>query len=91
MGKEFLDAYSLLHFAVGVVARHWNVSLLVWIILHTVFEIVENTQIGMHWINTHIKAWPGGKPYADSLVNNLGDTVFAILGWWAADKTLLGL
>ncbi len=90
MGKEFADAYSLLHFAVGVVVRHWGMSLLAWIVLHTVFEAAENTEMGMRWINTYIKMWPGGKPYADSLLNNFGDTVFAILGWMVADQSLVG-
>ena len=85
MGTEFVDAYSLLHFAVGIVVRHWGMSLLVWMIIHTVFEAVENTEMGMRWV----KMWPGGKPRADSLLNNFGDTVFAALGWWAADATLV--
>ncbi len=88
MGNHFVDAYSLLHFAVGVVVRHWNMSLIVWIILHTIFEIVENTNTGMEFINTHIKLWPGGKSSADSLLNSFGDTVFSILGWYAANITL---
>jgi len=88
MGKDFIDAYSLLHFAVGIVIRHWGISLVVWVVAHTIFEIVENTQAGMAFINTHITAWPGGKPSADSLKNNLGDTVFSILGWLAADMSL---
>ncbi len=83
-----MDAYSLLHFAVGVVVRHWGMSLIIWIIVHSIFEFAENTHIGMHFINTYITAWPGGKPYADSLLNNTGDTVFSILGWVAADMTL---
>ena len=33
---------------------------------------------------------PGGKPYADSLVNNLGDTLFEVLGWFSAMK-IIGL
>lgn len=88
MGTEFMDAYSLLHFAVGIVVRHWGMSFIVWAIIHTVFEILENTQAGMHFINTYVKAWPGGKPRADSLLNSVGDSVFGILGWLAADWTL---
>jgi hypothetical protein len=88
MGGSFTDAYSLLHFATGVVARHWGAGLLFWTILHTLFEILENTKQGMYFINTYITAWPGGKSAADSLLNNIGDTVYAILGWIAADMTL---
>ena len=31
-----------------------------------------------------ITLWPGKKPYADSYINNLGDTIFFILGWISA-------
>lgn len=88
MGSKFMDAYSLLHFAVGVVVRHWGMSFLVWTIIHTLFEVVENTEAGMRFINTCVKMWPGGKPSADSLSNSVGDSVFAALGWLAADLTL---
>ncbi len=88
MGRQLTDAYSLLHFAVGVVARHWSVGFLLWMIVHTVFEIVENTKQGMDFINKYITWWPGGKDYADTLLNNLGDTVYAAAGWVAADWTL---
>lgn len=88
MGHRFTDAYSLLHFAVGVVVRHWQMSFWVWIALHTVFEWVENTKTGMHIINTYVKAWPGGKPKADTLWNSFGDTVWGAAGWMVADWTL---
>ena len=83
-----MDAYSLLHFAVGVVVRHWDMSFIIWFILHTAFELLENTPSGIYFINEHFKLWPGGKQHPDSLINMLGDTVFALLGWYAADITL---
>ena len=88
MGVAFMDAYSLLHFAVGVVARHWAIGFTTFFIIHTLFEWVENTEPGMDFINTYIKAWPGGKPAADSLINNFGDTVCSALGWLLADYLL---
>ena len=54
MGLNFADQYSLLHFAVGVVLYFWNIPLSLAIILHTIFEIVENTKMGMKFINTYI-------------------------------------
>ena len=88
MGLAFMDAYSLLHFSVGVVARHWAMGFVLFLVIHTVFEWIENTRPGMNFINTYIKAWPGGKPAADSLLNNVGDTVFSALGWLLADYLL---
>lgn len=84
MGYRFIDQYSYLHFVVGATFFYWNVSLFNWFLIHTLFEIVENTQIGIYIINNYITFWPGGKPKTDTLINNLGDTVFAILGWLSA-------
>lgn len=81
MGKYFFDQYTVLHFAVGIIAYFWNVSLLDTLILHTLFEYLENTEQGMYVINTYFKIWPGGKPQADSGINILGDTVGTMAGW----------
>ncbi len=39
--------------------------------------------MGMKFIN-QISGWPGGKPYADSFINNVGDTIGFVLGWIVA-------
>ena len=85
MGKTIFDQYTLLHFGVGIVVYFWNFTFLGWLILHTLFEIIENTQIGMYVINRYITWWPGGKDYADAPINSLvGDNIGAILGWLLA-------
>ncbi len=84
MGLLFMDQYSLLHFAVGVVSYFWGLSLWSWVVIHFVFEVVENTEWGMWVINSYIRIWPGGKPYADSLLNRFGDIIFGVLGWLVA-------
>jgi hypothetical protein len=84
MGNYIFDQYSLLHFAVGIIAYFWNISLMTTLILHILFEIVENTNYGMHFINTYFKIWPGGKPYPDSFINSMGDNVSTVLGWLSA-------
>jgi hypothetical protein len=84
MGIHFTDQYSLLHFAVGIVSRYWNVSFLWFVALHTLFEFVENTPQGMNFINRYIPFWPGGKSHEDSILNRVGDTVYAGLGWMLA-------
>ena len=43
MGKNIIDQYSYLHFAVGIILFYWDIDLITAIILHTIFEIVENT------------------------------------------------
>ncbi len=84
MGTAFTDKYSLLHFAVGIVGYYWNISFIAIVILHILFEYVENTKPGMRFINEYITLWPGGKPSADTLMNSLGDTVYTAVGWLLA-------
>ena len=84
MGFKAFDQYSLLHFSMGVVAYFWSISLFVLIVIHIVFEYVENTQWGMNIINTYFTMWPGGKPYPDNLLNQASDVVFSAIGWLAA-------
>ena len=89
MGTRFFDAYSLLHLAVGVIFRHFSIGLHSSIAIHILFEWIENTSFGIRFINTYFKEiWPGGKPYADNLLNSIGDTFFFTLGWILADRTL---
>lgn len=85
MGLHFMDRYSYLHFAVGIVCYYWNIGFITSVALHTIFEILENTPEGMNFINKYLPIWPGGKPYSDSFVNMFGDTVFFILGYITAD------
>jgi hypothetical protein len=84
MGNQLFDQYTYLHFAVGIIVYFWNISLLNWVILHTIFEFIENTQIGMNIINAYIVFWPGCKPKPDFITNTIGDTFGAIFGWVSA-------
>ncbi len=84
MGVHYFDQYTYLHFAVGIIAYFWNISFVNWFILHVIFEFVENTQLGVHIINKYILFWPGGKPKSDTIVNSVGDTFGAMLGWSSA-------
>jgi len=50
MGYKLFDKFTYLHFAVGIVAYFWNMSLSLWLVVHTIFEFLENTQTGMNII-----------------------------------------
>lgn len=83
MGKYFIDKYSLLHFASGVIAYHFGLDITVWLLLNIIFEMLENTPAGMQFIKNHLLTiWPGGKEYSDSIINILGDIVSGIIGWY---------
>ena len=82
MGEFSIDQYSLLHFAVGIIVYFWGISIKHWIIIHMVFEWLENTPYGMMVINTYLNdIWPGGKNHSDSFTNIISDNMFAITGW----------
>ncbi len=83
MGVHFTDKYSLLHFAVGIVVYYWNMSFLLWFIIHMIFEYIENTTYGMKIINKFV-FWPGGKDDADNILNRVGDQFYAVIGWYLA-------
>jgi len=85
MGNKLLDQYSLLHFASGIIAYFWGFELKTWIILHVIFEIVENTQMGIYVINKYIyKISPMNKNYPDSFTNMTGDVLSGVVGWLSA-------
>ena len=84
MGTQFIDKYSYLHFAVGILFRFFNIPLSISVLLHILFEVVENTKVGITIIDTYITWWPGGKEKADTLLNSIGDTFFFIVGWLSA-------
>jgi len=88
MGETFGDKYSLLHFAVGVIFRFIGISFGYSVAIHILFELLENTSQGVHFIDTNplLKWWPGGKKKADTFVNSVGDTFFFCVGWLVADK-----
>jgi hypothetical protein len=87
MGDLLFDQYSLLHFSVGVIMYFWNISLINGFLLHLMFEVLENTTLGMSLINKYIIhkgyfSWPGGKNKADSYINSLvGDNLAFVIGW----------
>ena len=83
MGLTLFDRYTYLHFASGIVSFYWDLSLPQVFTFHTVFEVLENTRFGMQMIN-QLPFWPGGKPFRDSNMNIVGDTIGMLLGWLSA-------
>jgi len=82
MGIGMFDKYSILHMAFGIVVHFFDVKLINWILLHSVYELTENSAYGTYIINKYFSRWPGGKRYRDCFINVIGDTVSAIVGWF---------
>ena len=80
--QAIVDAYSIVHAGSGVIARVLKLSISQTIVLHTIFEVLENQYLKFQpW---SMKYFPD--PVPDTLLNSIGDTVSAILGWYAADR-----
>ena len=81
MGVELFDRFSLLHFSGGVLFYAINIDFIYTFLLHTIFEIMENSPFGVHFINTYLIFWPGGKKHSDILQNSVSDILFTAAGW----------
>lgn len=84
MGYRFLDQYSLLHFASGIIAYFFKINFEDWFLVHVIFEILENTPYWIKFIDEKIKIWPGGKKSPDTFTNSIGDQLMAVIGWLCA-------
>ena len=84
MGSDLFDPFSLLHFSVGVFFYAINIDFIYTFLLHTIFEIMENAPFGVHFINTYLVFWPGGKRQADTFKNSASDTLLTAAGWLCA-------
>lgn len=82
MGQYIFDQYSLLYLATGIFAYFWGFSWIIILVVHIVFELVENTPQGIRFINNNLPFWPGGKPRADSIINQISDTAMTMVDWF---------
>lgn len=76
-----IDQFSLLHLASGIVAYFWFINLGNWFLIHLLYEIIENTDMYIAFVNMYVPIWPGGKKKPDSISNSLSDQFFSMLGW----------
>ncbi len=82
---KLTNEYTLLHVAAGIIAYYWGLPLIGWLIVHALFEYIENTKIGMNLINNYIPTWPGGKQTKETFFQSMvSDNFFAVVGWLIA-------
>jgi len=80
MGVKLFDKFSFLHAIWGVISYTIGIrNFIIAIILHIIFEILENSSVGIYMIR-----WPGMKPKADNSANIIGDTISFGTGWCIA-------
>jgi len=93
---------SFSHMTFGIVAKTLGISLPVFLLLHQIVEIIENSiggpwiSKGNGWIHTFFRfqLYPDGPDQPDTLfridcaANSAGDTLAALLGWWMLPEHL---
>ena len=84
MGDTLVDKYSFLHFIIGILFYVINIDFSSTFLLHTLFELFENSAKGIIFIDTYLPFWPGEKRKADSMINTISDTIINMFGWGAA-------
>ena len=88
LSSELFDQYTWLHFAAGYMFGYHDKTLIYTIILHTIFEIFKNSDIGLQFINEfYIKfMWATWWPIQtkNPFINSVGGTIATILGWITA-------
>lgn len=83
-GNRMIDAYSLLHFAVGICFYYFRISFINSLAVHILFELLENTKTATYIIDNYIQIWPGRKPSIDFPINSIFDDISFALGWITA-------
>ena len=87
MSRQFFDQFSLLHFASGVTAYFWFhhlVSFKTFLIFMVLFELFQNSAVGMDFMNHYIPIWPKNRREPEPWVNMMSDVLFLIIGWQSA-------
>ena len=82
VNQTMFDPYSIAHAGAGVGARSLGLSLGYTIVIHTVFEVLENQYLKLQPLT--MRFFPD--PSKDTLLNTIGDTISVALGWYLTDK-----
>lgn len=90
--QDAVDAFDLVHLAVGGVAGYFGMPLIGFIAIHQLFELWENSTTGIRYFNrkdTYLQSlspikWP--KYQGDSAQNTAMDTLSAAIGWYLGFK-----
>lgn len=83
--KYLITKYSIGHFLLGIIWRIFSKNEKLFLFLHSLFEIIENTPFGLEFFqrNTVWTEYTG-----DSLGNSIFDIIFGQLGFYIADLIL---
>ena len=79
MNRHFFDEWLWLHVAVGFLGYSVGLSEIHYVLAHSVYELLSNTETGMNFVNK-IPLWPN-KPEIDSMENIIADPFWGWVGW----------
>lgn len=78
---SFFDQYSLAHFAFGIIVYYVGLTFEQWFWLHLIFELIENGQISREIAHKYIPKFGFESATQDTIINSIGDQIFAMAGW----------
>lgn len=87
-----INIYTLVHLGFGMLARLMGVPFLPWTAIHSLFEVLENSNPGIRffkekngWLKRNLGiSWP--EYTGDTVINSIIDTAAALLGWAIMDR-----
>lgn len=79
MERHFFDKWLWLHVGVGMLGYTAGINELHYVLIHSAYELLSNTQTGMEIVNK-IPLWPN-KPDIDPVENILADPFWGWVGW----------
>ena len=77
MNTSPFDAWSFVHVGGGVIAASLNTTLPTFLLIHTIWEILEQTEE----VSSAMRKVGFDRDRMDSRTNMFGDTVAALIGW----------
>lgn len=84
--ESMFDSWSIQHFTSGaVIAGFGVINIWQFFLLHSIFEVWENTIGIAEW-----KEWGWKKYQGDSILNIIGDTLSGLLGFYLVSKLTKG-
>ncbi len=81
--QPFLDQYSLIHMAVGILFYFWKISFILSSLTQATFMLLNNSEAGNRILGKYAPQYPNARKQ-DSWLNMLGDNMSFNFGWLLA-------
>lgn len=82
--QPFLDQYSLIHMAVGILFYFWKISFFLSTLTQATFMLLNNSEEGSKLFSRYAPQYPYTAKKHDSWINMVGDNMSFNFGWLLA-------